>query len=285
MRGETRQYTEDQRALRHRGITQLGWSRSTSADDYGLAAHRHANSFELCLIVSGQVDWWAEDETHLLGPGMCHLTRPGEVHGGANDVLGLAELYWVGFTLPEPPRAYGVTPTEAQRLAERLHGLPRTFRGDAALEACLAQLMASCRSSHPLASLRTRATMLNMLLAAIDCADRANDERTAISPGIAAAIRAFRRKPSRVMSVDELADVAGLSVSRFHERFVQETGYAPADWCARQRIAHAKRMLRESDKTVTIIAMDCGFASSQYFATAFRKIVGITPTAYRRAGH
>jgi transcriptional regulator GlxA family with amidase domain len=49
-----------------------------------------------------------------------------------------------------------------------------------------------------------------------------------------------------------------------------------------QRIQRAKNLLGSSQRTMSEIALACGFSSSQHFATAFRKQVGTTPGAYRR---
>jgi AraC-like DNA-binding protein len=50
----------------------------------------------------------------------------------------------------------------------------------------------------------------------------------------------------------------------------------------RRRIYRAKYLLREPDRPITAIALDLGFSSSQYFATVFKKLVGLTPGEYRQ---
>ena len=51
-----------------------------------------------------------------------------------------------------------------------------------------------------------------------------------------------------------------------------------------QRIEEAKRRLLLPGASATQIALELGFVSSQYFATVFRRVTGMTPTAYRREG-
>ena len=68
-----------------------------------------------------------------------------------------------------------------------------------------------------------------------------------------------------------------------HARFVAELAVTPAALRRRHQIAAAKRLLATTPRPVTRVALDCGFASSQYFATAFRAAVGLTPAAYRAA--
>jgi AraC family transcriptional regulator len=83
-------------------------------------------------------------------------------------------------------------------------------------------------------------------------------------------------------SLRELAAAAGLSPSHFISRFKRETGMPPMDFVARRKIDHAKRLLTESRKSVTRIAMELGFSSSQHFCTAFRRFGDFSPSEYRR---
>lgn len=80
----------------------------------------------------------------------------------------------------------------------------------------------------------------------------------------------------------ELAEQAGLSPGHFASLFRRATGLSPHQWLIRRRIAEACAMLGDPRRSVTEVALACGFASSQHFATLFRERMGITPSAYRR---
>jgi AraC family transcriptional regulator len=85
------------------------------------------------------------------------------------------------------------------------------------------------------------------------------------------------------LPLGELAEVAGLSTYRFAHNFKQETGLAPHQYVIRERLARAKRMLHETEITVTAIAFAVGFASPSRFALLFRRATGTTPSAYRES--
>ncbi|MEM9251089.1 MAG: AraC family transcriptional regulator [Planctomycetota bacterium] len=269
---------------RHRGLLHAGWLRAASASSYPLGPHRHEGGYELCLIVSGEAAWWAEDTEYLLGPGDAYLTRPGEWHGGAHGVVGPAELFWAIFALPGPRGAYGLSEAQARALAERFAASRlRSFVGGEPLRASFARLHNALRSKDGLAAARVRSAVLGLLIDAADAiGDAATARRGPTSP-IRRAMAWVRDHLDEPASVEDLAEMAGLSVSRFHERFVAETGFSPGDWRARQRVARAKRLLRMTDRSIVDIAMSCGYASSQYFATAFGRLVGVSPSAYRSA--
>jgi AraC-like DNA-binding protein len=57
---------------------------------------------------------------------------------------------------------------------------------------------------------------------------------------------------------------------------------SPNDYWQRIRVEAARDMLRKTDLSVTEIAIRCGYSTSQYFSTVFRKYTGTTPTQFRR---
>jgi AraC family transcriptional regulator len=83
------------------------------------------------------------------------------------------------------------------------------------------------------------------------------------------------------VSIAELAAVAGLGASRFRERFQAEVGLSPRDWRQLLQVDQARRLLRQTRRSILYIALSVGFSSSQNFATAFRRRVGCSPSTYR----
>jgi AraC-like DNA-binding protein len=83
-------------------------------------------------------------------------------------------------------------------------------------------------------------------------------------------------------SNEELAAIARLSPARFHVHFKQVTGSSPRDYWLRLRVERAaQRLQRAPELTVTQVAHELGFSSSQYFATVFRRYLGTSPLTYR----
>jgi AraC-like DNA-binding protein len=95
------------------------------------------------------------------------------------------------------------------------------------------------------------------------------------------ALRWIDRSVAEPIAIPKLAKVAGLSVSRFRERFFDEVGFSPSSYVCRCRVEQAKRHLRQNSIPVTAIAHELGFSSSQYFATVFKRMEGLTPLEFR----
>src|SRR5215467_2382028 len=93
----------------------------------------------------------------------------------------------------------------------------------------------------------------------------------------------MQRNLDRLVTVDQLADLAAMSPRTFARRFVQETGTTPQRWLTGQRILLAQELLEETDETVDVIAERSGFVTAATFRHHFHAWRGTTPAGYRRA--
>ncbi|MEM9446353.1 MAG: GyrI-like domain-containing protein [Verrucomicrobiota bacterium] len=88
----------------------------------------------------------------------------------------------------------------------------------------------------------------------------------------------------RQLSLKEIAQAASFSMFHFHRIFKAVVGETVAEFTRRLRLELAATHLRSNrHATITIIAMDCGFSSSQNFAKAFHQHFGMSPTEYRKS--
>jgi signal transduction histidine kinase/AraC-like DNA-binding protein/ABC-type sugar transport system substrate-binding protein len=81
----------------------------------------------------------------------------------------------------------------------------------------------------------------------------------------------------------DLARHVGLVEDYLTHCFRQELGMTPIAYLNRYRITQAKRLLRETDQSITEIALTVGFSDSSYFSRVFRRETGLSPDAFRRA--
>jgi AraC family transcriptional regulator len=82
----------------------------------------------------------------------------------------------------------------------------------------------------------------------------------------------------------KLADLAGLlGMSQFHfsHLFKQSIGISPHQYLLQQRIERAKQLLKQTDRSIVEIALECGFNSHSHLSKQFRQHTGMTPKRYR----
>ncbi|WP_189881766.1 GlxA family transcriptional regulator [Streptomyces xantholiticus] len=88
--------------------------------------------------------------------------------------------------------------------------------------------------------------------------------------------------PEADLSVESLADRAGLSPRHFARAFHAETGTTPGRYVERVRLEHARRLLEDTADGVTKISRACGYGTSEAMRRAFVKALGVAPAEYRR---
>ncbi len=84
------------------------------------------------------------------------------------------------------------------------------------------------------------------------------------------------------LSIESVADAVKCSRAKLFALFKDSAGMTPHDYWLRLRIDRAQELLRTSKMSITKIAMDCGFSTSQYFSTVFKKYAGTSPLEYRK---
>ncbi|MEC9358563.1 MAG: AraC family transcriptional regulator [Pseudomonadota bacterium] len=93
--------------------------------------------------------------------------------------------------------------------------------------------------------------------------------------------RHFHRPELSIAVVSEALDMS----TRYIQLCFSQVEQTPSDYLRRKRLAAAAAMLRgieSSDLSVTEVAYACGFGSSSYFSTEFRKAFGLKPSEFRR---
>ena len=87
---------------------------------------------------------------------------------------------------------------------------------------------------------------------------------------------------NETFSLEELAQKANLSVSRFSHLFQRELGISPGSYLLNLRMSKARELLLSSTRPLFEIAQECGFEDPLYFSRIFRRETGISPRGYRR---
>ena len=82
------------------------------------------------------------------------------------------------------------------------------------------------------------------------------------------------------LSVEDIAKSLYVSSGHLRTVFKKELGCTVNEYLLKVRIGQAKRLLLEKDKKIYEIAALCGFKTSQYFSTAFKSAIGISPKEF-----
>lgn len=210
------------------------------------------------------------------------ITRPGENHYSGTVQEKRIDYYLAIDMRAEKNRFLGFNGEPGEALRRRLLQIPRFFSTDNSLHRHLDEILEVYASPG-----QHKAILIHALLARFFVRLLAFSERSlerAVSPGVKAAISHVKKNLTKPLTVADLATEAGLAASAFRERFSKEMGQSPKDYILRERMESAMTSLREGRMSVTDIAHELQFSSSQHFAKMFRKMFNRTPGEYRGLG-
>lgn len=155
----------------------------------------------------------------------------------------------------------------------------------AAIHTYVARLLADAQS----ALARDPGAALRYIARASDLLTRPGEQAPTHGTGSLAPWQAKRVKAyiaanlADPISIEDLAAEVGLSASYFSRAFRATFGEAPYVHVLRRRIEHGCDLMLATDDPLSQIAIDCGLADQSHFTRLFRRFLGTTPHAWRRA--
>ena len=101
-------------------------------------------------------------------------------------------------------------------------------------------------------------------------------------PAVGKALALIHARPSFNWTIEGLARQCGTSRTVMAERFVQFVGVPPMHYLAKWRMQVASEMLKRGNANMAIIAAEIGYESEASFSRAFKKMMGVPPSAWRQ---
>jgi AraC family transcriptional regulator, arabinose operon regulatory protein len=97
-------------------------------------------------------------------------------------------------------------------------------------------------------------------------------------------IEYMRENISTVITLEDLAEVAGLSVSHYCAVFKQKTMQTPMQLYTSLKIQRACQLLQNRSQTIKTISYNLGFFDQYHFSKVFKQIMGVSPKQFRSNG-
>ncbi len=241
----------------------------------------HPDAVEFLLLRSGCKQIQVEDRLYEMQGGDLLVVFPGERHGAEDFVQNRTSLAYLLMAVPtEVPRFCMLEEEERSALWEQLKLLKgRMLKVSPSVCRTMDRLFDHVNTGLPLERARIRTELMRFLFQILE---EAGEEDKSLPADIAAVIRYIREAREEMPDIAKMAALVNLSESRFKQKFKQATGIPPAEFTVREKIRESQTLLKDPARTVTSIAMELGFSSSQHFSVLFRKYTGLSPVQYRQ---
>ena len=279
---QARRFERYERQIGIPGVGEVGCYRYANAYE-GLRLRAHPEGLEICFLARGQQTYRVNNEVYRLRGGDQYLVFPGEPHDSAGMPEEKGVLYWIFLKLTSARRSLlFLDPAASRALRRALLTLPsRHFAAEPGARDLLEEIFRGIESGRTKLDRIANAALIQRYLFATIRASHRN-RRAAPSPRIQRSLAHIAENVGELPTVPQLARLVRLSASRFKARFREEVGLPPREHVLRHKLTVAQTLLRAPLATVTGVAHELGFSSSQYFATVFRRFTGVTPTHYQR---
>ncbi|MDL5050398.1 AraC family transcriptional regulator [Oscillatoria amoena NRMC-F 0135] len=262
-----------------------------------LEYHRN-KGVEIVLVTKGHVCWQINGRECRVKSGEVFWSFPWEIHGSPDGMDAAFECLFVIFrsangrgkkgneNLFHP--AFELEKSLIRRLFQVLNkAQERVFKASGLLKELTIRTveeLSKMQAAHPH---KAHAMGKVLLLDILDTLETREKMRpSAAHPGhvplkVRNLVDRLNESPHHPWSLQEMSGVCGLKRTMFTDYFIRLTGDSPMMWLNRVRVRKAReRLAQETSPSMTDIALDCGFSSSQYFAKVFKDYTGMTPTDY-----
>ena len=263
---------------------------------WGLPEHRN-EGLELTYLATGHLAFHAGGRTVQLKPGDLTVTRPWQPHRVGQPHVTAGRLYWIIFDLgvrqPHQPWHWppwlALTPADRRELTGMLRENERlVWPATPEVGHCF-NMLGQLLVQPAAATLASRLALLisEVLVCLLEMLRQRSVRRqpslTSAARTTALFLRELETALDQPWTLDAMADHCGLKRSRFSHYCRQLTNRTPIEQLNYLRVEKARQLLRaDPGRSLTDIALACGFSSSQYFATVFRRQTGQAPRACRR---
>ncbi len=263
------------------GVLSLGRYNHTAAHP-GLTEHAHVGAIEICFLVKGRQTYRLGERDYRLTGGDVFIAFPDERHSTGGNPQEKGELYWMTVVASPSGSLLGLPARQGKAVLRSLLNLGQHhFRGSWRMKDSLDAITTLYHLGRsPLADFAISNHAGAFLLEVLACAE--SGAGRAVPRPLVPVLRHIEQHLDEPLPISQLASLAGLSEARFKARFKAETGIPPGEYVLRARIQEAERRLAEDEGSITRIAFDLGFSTSQYFATVFKRFTGQTPSALKR---
>lgn len=241
-------------------------------------------------VIEGKHEWCIAHQSYVFYPGDVAVILPGIPFGSDNSILEIGAFTWIHLGI--------------QKL-DNGHILPGKWSGLSASESAAIGKILSLNNSPVLARCSEAGKILKCIHAElfgqeIGYQTRVNHQVDELliqvtrhmtrqsHPGrdfpktFMRLEEVLRQNLEHQWTVEEMAALVGLGTTLFTERVKSYSGFSPINYLINIRISEAIKLLKRPDISVTDIALNTGFYSSQHFSTTFKKLTGYRPSEFRK---
>ena len=279
------------------GINNIGYWDVKDEQNWGLQWHRN-EGLEITFLEHGALPFEVfNNKMQILQPNDLTITRPWQPHKAGNPNVGKSKLHYlildVGVRRPHQdwnwPSWIVLTTDDLAELTQMLRtNEDPIWHTNLDIMLCFKNISESVNSILDGDSYSRLVIYINELLMMLLEMFRhrkipLNNSLTSTVRNVELFLKEIGGNVGEAWTLETMASCCGLGVTQFVQYCTQLTNMTPMQYLNHLRMRRSAKMLLEyPERKIIDIAFECGFCSSQYFATVFRRYYNTTPREFRK---
>jgi AraC family L-rhamnose operon regulatory protein RhaS len=268
-------------------------------DDHLVRLPLHKNpGLEIVYIERGKLLWECEGHLENIPEESIYFTLPWQKHGSATLFEPDYKIHFIVIKLKsesvekrdqiqfKPEMAFEKEVEE--KISDLLcHCSQHAWPASPMLKVLMPEILSELKHPTSFHSTRIRTLLKQIILELVQTIRDGKSKPAhfaANSFRLQKLLKELDRNYGEKWTLASMAEKAGLKRSQFSEIFKHITGESPLSYLKSVRVLKAAQQLKNTSLSITDIAFECGFSSSQHFASVFKKTIGQTPLKYRKQG-
>jgi len=274
---ENKRHEIESNSLKNIGIPLFAMYSNIYANEI-LVTHNHQSCFEICYLKRGTQTYYVEGNEYVLVGGDVFIVSPYENHSTGNQPQARGCLYW--FQIDSGCQTLlGLDENDSRIIMMLLNTLKsRIIRVSENTASKLIHAYSLIERGNPADIIAGRSLLIAFIFEMCDISDDKSG-KSGVSEQILTSVKYISEHIREHLEISDLADKLNFSLSHYKFKFKKEIGMPPGEYIIQQKIFSSIPLL--ADNTLTYIAYEYGFSSSQHYSKTFKAVTGMTPSEYR----
>ncbi len=262
------------------GLFEITEAGKTVTKSTGMAENqvRFADKFRIIYHHTGEQRYVINNKEYDLNGGSLLIIRPGEWAGTGQYPSLKKTGYHIIFSLEPEMNFLGMTKEDSNDLYDILSRGKRIYRAGYDLKNIFNGILTFNKGKNALQSAWYKALLLELFCSIYRSC---KEPPKAIPEPVILLSKKIDSNPCLKINFDRYASKHDMSPRKFKDLFTLYKGTSPSEYILTKKIEKADKMLNDTKLTITDIAFELNFSSSQHFATVYKKYRNMTPTEYR----
>ena len=246
----------------------------------------HSHTYcEIFYLKTGSCIYYVNNDMYHLIAGDVFIVAPGDSHSTSYEGLVACERIVVCCELEAIPESFLNSHEDLKESLQRSGKVVLVKKGQLQLEGILSRMMEENNFpdeySYELMTYYAQELFLCLKRGGVFIYEK-HKSRESYSADIEDAIRYIAQNYALSITLEDVAKIINLSPTYLSKKFKKVTGMTFKEYVNYIRLKQASQALLTTDNSITEIAVDCGFNSSNYFKDLFRKVNGVSPRTFRK---